>query len=118
MFTQESGQKGGHPMQNLGSTRATAHGAASVPAYALRPAGSDDYSFALALYVSGSAKHLKRIGRWDEARILRRFERTYELGDSQIIYVDGRIAGWMQVVEFAGQLYLRQLHLSDFARNR
>ena len=87
-------------------------------AYEMRRAGRADYHFALALYVDGSAKHLQKIGRWDEARILRRFERAYDLGVSHIIGVDGREAGYLQVVEFKRQIYLRQLHLADFARNR
>ncbi len=105
-------------MQTPRPTWTTASKTASEPVYALRPAVPDDYPFALALYIEGSAKHLKKIGRWDEARILRRFARAFGLGVSHILRVDGEDAGWIQVIEFAGQLHLRQLHLAAFARNR
>lgn len=79
--------------------------------FRLRAAEDDDYPFALALYIDGSAGLLKKIGRWNEARILSRFERAYKLGEGRIIAVDGDDVGWIQVVDFVGQLYLRQLHL-------
>lgn len=79
--------------------------------FRLRAAGDDDYAFTLALYLDGSAGLLKKIGRWNEARILSRFKRAYKLGDGRIIIVDGEDVGWIQVVDFVGQLYLRQLHL-------
>ena len=44
-------------------------------------------------------------------------DHAYDLGVSHIIAVDGREAGYLQVVEFKRQIYLRQLHLADFARN-
>jgi ribosomal protein S18 acetylase RimI-like enzyme len=79
--------------------------------FRLRAAKDDDYPFALALYIDGSAGLLKKIGRWNQARILSRFKRAYKLGDGRIIIVDGEEVGWIQVVDFVGQLYLRQLHL-------
>jgi GNAT superfamily N-acetyltransferase len=79
--------------------------------FRLRAAEDDDYPFALALYIDGSAGLLKKIGRWNEARILTRFKRAYKLGDRRIIAVGGQDVGWIQVVDFVGQLYLRQLHL-------
>lgn len=89
-----------------------------TPPFVLRPATDDDYPFALALYIDGSAIHLKKIGRWDEARIVSRFRRAYKLGDARVVLVDGEDAGWMQVVDFVGQLHLRQLHLIPRVRSR
>jgi len=89
-----------------------------VQEFSLRPAKLGDYSFALALYLDGSAGLLKEIGRWDEARIVARFERKYELGEAQIICIEGEDVGWIQVIDFVGQLYLRQLHLIARVRGR
>ena len=84
----------------------------------LRPAGEEDYAFALALYVEGSRPLLEKIGRWNEARILRRFRAAYALGDARVIVVGGQDVGWIQIVDFKRQLYLRQIHLVASARNQ
>ena len=84
----------------------------------LRPAEQSDYSFALALYLEGAKEHLTKIGRWDEDRFVDLFRDGYKQGQTRIISVDGRIVGFIQVVDFADRLYLRQLHLIDGFRGR
>jgi len=83
----------------------------STPDFRLRCATSDDYRFALALYLDGSRQLLERIGRWDENRIVFRFRRGFKASESRIIVVAGRDVGWMQVVDGATSLHLRQIHL-------
>jgi ribosomal protein S18 acetylase RimI-like enzyme len=86
--------------------------------FCLRPAEQGDYPFALALYLEGAKDHLTKIGRWDENRIVALFREGYKQGRTRIISVDGRVVGFIQVVDFADRLYLRQLHLIDGFRGR
>jgi ribosomal protein S18 acetylase RimI-like enzyme len=86
--------------------------------FRLRPAEESDYSFALALYLEGAKQHLTKIGRWDEDRFVVLFRDGYKQGQTQIISVDGRIVGFIQMVDFDDRLYLRQIHLIDGFRGR
>jgi ribosomal protein S18 acetylase RimI-like enzyme len=86
--------------------------------FRLRPAEQGDYSFALALYLEGAKEHLTKIGRWDEDRFVALFREGYKQGRTRIIRVDGRVVGFIQVVDFADRLYLRQIHLIDGFRGR
>jgi ribosomal protein S18 acetylase RimI-like enzyme len=88
------------------------------PDFCLRPAEPGDYPFALALYLVSAKEHLTRIGRWDEDRFATLFREGYNQGQTRIICVGGRIVGFIQVVDFADRLYLRQLHLIDGFRRR
>jgi ribosomal protein S18 acetylase RimI-like enzyme len=85
---------------------------------ALRPVRPDDYGFAVALYVEGSKDHLAKIGRWDEARVLAAFRRGYKREQARIIRAGGEDVGWVQIVEFAHRLHLRQIHIVEPFRNR
>ena len=86
--------------------------------FRLRPAKQGDYSFALALYLEGAKEHLTKIGRWDEDRFVALFREGYDQGRTRIISVDGRVVGFIQVVDFPDRLYLRQIHLIDGFRGR
>jgi ribosomal protein S18 acetylase RimI-like enzyme len=86
--------------------------------FRLLPAEQGDYSFALALYLEGAKEHLTKIGRWDENRFVALFRGGYKQGQTRIICVDGRVVGFIQVVDFADRLYLRQIHLIDGFRGR
>jgi len=97
---------------------ATAMNDQTGSSFRLRPAEQGDYSFALALYLEGAKEHLTKIGRWDEDRFVALFREGYKQGRTQIISVDGRVVGFIQVVDFADRLYLRQIHLVDGFRGR
>ena len=85
--------------------------------FRLWPARPPDYFFALALYLDSAKRHLSKIGRWDQRRLTTRFRRGYKQTQVQVICVEDRRIGWMQVAEGVGQLHLHQLHLSaDFRR--
>jgi ribosomal protein S18 acetylase RimI-like enzyme len=86
--------------------------------FRLRPAEESDYSFALALYLEGAKEHLTKIGRWDEDRFADLFRDGYKQGQTQIVSVDSRVVGFIQMVDFADRLYLRQIHLIDGFRGR
>ena len=79
--------------------------------FRLRPAKPPDYRFAIALYLDGAQRHLSKIGRWNERRLRLKFRKGYKQGQTKIICDGEQTVGWMQVVEFPGRLYLRQLHL-------
>ena len=71
----------------------------------------------LTLYLDGAKRHLIEIGRWDRRRLTTRFRRGYKQTQVQVICVEDRRIGWMQVAELVGRLHLHQLHLSaDFRR--
>jgi ribosomal protein S18 acetylase RimI-like enzyme len=86
--------------------------------FSLRPGEPGDYPFALGLYLEGAKEHLSKIGRWDENRITALFQEGYKQGQTRIICVDGVVVGFIQVVNFADRLYLRQIHLIDGFRGR
>jgi ribosomal protein S18 acetylase RimI-like enzyme len=79
--------------------------------FRLRLAKPLDYSFAIALYLDGAKRHLSKIGRWNERRLRLRFRKGYRQAQTRIICDGERTIGWIQVAEFVGRLYLRQLHL-------
>ena len=79
--------------------------------FRLRPGKPGDYSFAIALYLDGAKRHLSKIGRWNERRLRLKFRKGYKLGQARVICVGEKAVGWIQVVDFVGRLYLRQLHL-------
>jgi len=92
--------------------------ARTPPEFSLRPAKPDDYPFALALFLDGSAGHLQKIGRWDEERVVSRFKRAYKDEQARIIRAGGEDVGWIQIDEFVRRLHLRQLHLIASVRGR
>ncbi len=92
--------------------------ARAQPKFSLRPAKLNDYPFALALFLDGSEGHLKKIGRWDERRVVSRFKRAYKREKARIISAGGADVGWIQIEEFVGRLHLRQLHLIARVRGR
>src|SRR5271169_2166973 len=98
--------------------RITTEETLSEPEFSLRPARPRDYSFALALFLEGSVGLLRNIGRWDEARVVSKFKRAYKQEQARIICIDGEDVGWIQVVELARRLHLRQIHLIARVRGR
>jgi ribosomal protein S18 acetylase RimI-like enzyme len=86
--------------------------------FRLRPAKPGDYPFVIALYLDGAKRHLSKIGRWNERRLRIRFRNGYKQPQVTIICVGENAVGWMQVVDYVGRLYLRQLHLTPAYRRQ
>jgi ribosomal protein S18 acetylase RimI-like enzyme len=86
--------------------------------FRLRPAETDDYPLMLGLYLEGAQKHLSKIGRWDEERLVGLFRNGYKLHQMQIICADNQDVGFIQVIEYPDRMYLRQIHLIDGFRGR
>lgn len=86
--------------------------------FSLRPAKPDDYPFMLSLFLDGSVDLLRKIGRWDEGRVVKRFNRAHKRGRTRVVCVGGEDVGWIQIVDFAHRLHLHQLHLTAGVRGR
>jgi ribosomal protein S18 acetylase RimI-like enzyme len=80
-------------------------------AFSLRPPKPNDSVLALSLYLDGARQHLAKIGRWNRKLTVARFRSGYNPAQVKIICVGEEAVGWVQVIEFAGRLQLRQLHL-------
>jgi ribosomal protein S18 acetylase RimI-like enzyme len=105
-------------VETMGASRVMTDPPHEETLFRLRPAEKDDYSLMLALYLEGAQKHLSKIGRWDEERFVGLFRKGYKLHQMEIICVDNRDVGFIQVIEYPDRLYLRQIHLSDGFRGR
>ena len=105
-------------VETMGASRVMTDPPHEETLFRLRPAEKDDYPLMLALYLEGAQKHLSKIGRWDEARLVGLFRKGYKLHQMEIICVDNRDVGFIQVIEYPDRLYLRQIHLSDGFRGR
>ena len=84
----------------------------------LRSAGRDDFSFAERLYVESTNPLLKAIGRWDAAAVAQRFSDGFRRGPSQIVCIDGKDIGWLQVSRRDASIHLHQVQLIKAFRNR
>jgi len=88
------------------------------PELRLRPAQAGDYAFALALYLDGVRQHLLALGRWDEAAVVARFERSFNPAQAQVVRVGAEEIGWIQVSESAEKFHVHQIHLLSPFRGR
>jgi GNAT superfamily N-acetyltransferase len=91
---------------------------APAPAFALRPATSDDFCFARNLYMASMQPLLSALGAWDEAKAHATFRDYYKPEEVRMIMVDGADIGWIQVSETDGEVHLDQLHLVEPFRDR
>jgi ribosomal protein S18 acetylase RimI-like enzyme len=89
-----------------------------VTEISIHAASPRDYDFALGLYLDGTQRLLTALGRWDEAAVVARFEKSFKPEQAQVIRSDGADIGWMQVSESTNGFHLHQLHLVDSFRNR
>ena len=55
---------------------------------------------------------------WNEPEIRARFKTYFELDEVQIIAVDGKDVGWLQISETDHEINLDQLHLEKGYRSR
>lgn len=84
----------------------------------LRPAQPDDHDFAAALYFESTKRLLTALGRWQERRVVARFQRAFKPEQTQMICSGGTDIGWMQVSQSTAGFHLHQLHIVDRFRNR
>lgn len=83
------------------------------PQYALRGATPEDFPFAQSIYIDSMRPLMQKLARWDEAERRAALRRSFKAADSNIIILDGRDIGWMQVTERDTDYNLAQLQLLD-----
>lgn len=84
----------------------------------LRPAAQGDRDLARVLYLDSMKRRLTVRGRWDEAAAVARFRRNFRPHQSQVVCLDDRGIGWMQVSETTEGLHLHQIHIIEEFRNQ
>jgi ribosomal protein S18 acetylase RimI-like enzyme len=86
--------------------------------FKLRDARESDFSFAEALYLGTMEPLLSELGDWDRDKFRKRIRGSFKASESQVITIDGRDIGFMQVIETDGDLNFAQLHLVDDYRGQ
>ena len=89
-----------------------------VPSFTLRDAHQGDYNFAERLYLESMKPLLTKLGAWDELDVLAKFNRYYKLDEVQVVSIDGRDAGWLQISETEQAFELAQIHFEQAFRSR
>src|SRR3546814_7796772 len=84
--------------------------------FALREAKSEDFAFALKLYLGTMEPLLSALGAWNEAHYRERLARSYTPETSRIISRAGEDIGWMQVLERPEEFNLAQFHILEVHR--
>jgi ribosomal protein S18 acetylase RimI-like enzyme len=84
----------------------------------LRPAIEQDYWFAERLYVETMKPLLQSLQAWDRENVLGRFRASFDITHVQIIRVEGRNVGFMQMSETDAEINLDQIHLRKSYRSR
>src|SRR3546814_18988106 len=84
--------------------------------FALREATSEDFAFALKLYLGTMEPLLSALGAWDEAHYRERLARSYTPETSRIISRAGEDIGWLQVLERPAEINLAQFHILEVTR--
>ena len=88
------------------------------PIYTLRQATQDDRDFLWSLQATAMRPHIEQIWGWDEARQIAMFAERWAPAPRQIIVVDGRDVGVVEVERRAGELHIDTLQVAVDAQNR
>jgi len=83
------------------------------PDYVLRPARHEDFPFAATIYIDSMRPLMMQLGRWNEEERRAALRRSFRAADTNIIILDGRDIGWMQVTERDTDYNLAQLQLQE-----
>jgi ribosomal protein S18 acetylase RimI-like enzyme len=85
--------------------------------FQLRDARDNDFPFAEALYLGTMEPLVSELGDWDRGKFRKRFRTQFKAQECQVIIVDGRDIGFMQVIETDVDLNIAQIHLVDGYRS-
>jgi ribosomal protein S18 acetylase RimI-like enzyme len=85
---------------------------------ALRPACSDDYTFALNLYVEAIKPLASTWAEWVDGNQQAQFARLWRPDDTWIITHDGKEVGWVELRPTGDEIYLMQLYISSAHQGR
>jgi predicted GNAT family acetyltransferase len=78
----------------------------------LRLATSEDYGFALGLYLSTMRPYTEELMTWDERKQVTSFAAQWRLEDVRVIRVDGLDVGWLQARESSSEIFLQQIFIA------
>lgn len=84
-----------------------------APNFTLRDAEESDYWFAKTLYIQTMKPLLMKLDAWDETDMTNKFDCYYKLAEVQVIVVDGRDVGWLQISQAEQELELAQIHIEQ-----
>ena len=84
----------------------------------LRPACSDDYEFALKLYVEAISPLASAWREWVDADQEAEFASLWRHDDTRILTLDGEEIGWVEFRRTGDELFLRQLYISPGHQRR
>jgi ribosomal protein S18 acetylase RimI-like enzyme len=77
----------------------------------LQQAQAEHYAFALHLYLLGMQPYLQELNVWDEQQQRANFAAQWKPEEVQIISVDGRDAGWLQIAELPTEIRLQKFFI-------
>jgi ribosomal protein S18 acetylase RimI-like enzyme len=84
----------------------------------LRPACSDDYAFALKLYVEAIRPLACAWIKWIDADQTAEFASLWRRDDTRIITLDGQDIGWVEFRWTGDELFLKQLYIKPTHQRR
>jgi ribosomal protein S18 acetylase RimI-like enzyme len=84
----------------------------------LRPACSDDYAFALNLYIEAIRPLASAWIEWVEADQEAQFASLWRPNDTRIIVLQGKEIGWVEFRATGDEIFLKQLYISPEHRRR
>jgi ribosomal protein S18 acetylase RimI-like enzyme len=78
----------------------------------LRQGSNDRYAFALDLYLTTMRPYTEQLMVWDELKQRDSFAAQWKTDDVQIVAVDGKDVGWLQVSETPTEIRLLQFFIA------
>jgi ribosomal protein S18 acetylase RimI-like enzyme len=84
----------------------------------LRQGSAQHYTFALELYLSTVRPYTEELMVWDELRQRDSFAAQWKPDEVQIVAVDGKDIGWLQVSETPTEMRLQQFFISPDDQRR
>jgi ribosomal protein S18 acetylase RimI-like enzyme len=84
----------------------------------LRPGTSEDYQFALELYLEAMRPYTEELMVWDETKQRRSFSQQWKTPNVTVITLRREAAGWLQVAESPAEIWLYQFFVSPEHQRR
>jgi ribosomal protein S18 acetylase RimI-like enzyme len=84
----------------------------------LRPARSEDYLFALGLYMELIRPYTIAFMKWVDEEQAARFAKLWWPEDTQIIAVDDCEVGWIEAVDEGAEIFLKQMYVAVSHQNQ
>ncbi|HEX9209574.1 MAG TPA: GNAT family N-acetyltransferase [Bradyrhizobium sp.] len=78
----------------------------------LRQGSKDRYAFALDLYLTTMRPYTEELMVWDELKQRDSFAAHWKADDVQILALDGKDVGWLQILETSTEIRLLQFFIS------